>query len=379
VHRTFSLSRSYRQRDPPLRCPTDERCPASPTVTRELEQSLDERSDQTPYPEKQDKTFRAYRQYGELVVIAPAAMASALPTSTAANFANPQPTPVPAAPSSPPAAAKSKDLKSWWSRFNVNKKSPPANGITPISLASHLEDMLVKTLPAFVGGSNLCQRYRQRYSEDEELFVQGMIALEVSPEATSDLGNSRMTSLVTLPALAVSVQVQSQPEIVPKKFSIGRVCQSGKGFLFCVFSSKVGNDVDQEIVVPPPAGIFGVPLRQSIAYANVAISLVDPEGKSYIYGYVPIVVAKCGVFLKEKGTWDFSWILGPVANSCRTATNVEGIFRLAGSNRRIRELQTIFDSPDRYGKGLDCKFFLSQSSCLCIIVLIVFRGGIYRS
>lgn len=48
-------------------------------------------------------------------------------------------------------------------------------------------------------------------------------------------------------------------------------------------------------------GIFGVPLRQSIVYANVAISLVDDNGKSYIYGYVPIVVAKCGVFLKEKG------------------------------------------------------------------------------
>ncbi|SZF04560.1 unnamed protein product [Blumeria hordei] len=84
-----------------------------------------------------------------------------------------------------------------------------------------------------------------------------------------------------------------------------------------------------------PAGIFGVPLRQSITYANVAISLLDPEGKSYIYGYVPIVVAKCGVFLKEK------------------ATTVEGIFRLSGSEKRIKELRHIFDSPDRYGKGLD--------------------------
>ncbi|CAG8982104.1 hypothetical protein HYALB_00003196 [Hymenoscyphus albidus] len=82
-------------------------------------------------------------------------------------------------------------------------------------------------------------------------------------------------------------------------------------------------------------GIFGVPLRQSITYANVAISLVDAEGKSYIYGYVPIVVAKCGVYLKEK------------------ATNVEGIFRLSGSEKRIKELKTIFDSPERYGKGLD--------------------------
>lgn len=36
-----------------------------------------------------------------------------------------------------------------------------------------------------------------------------------------------------------------------------------------------------------------------------------------------------------------------------TATNVEGIFRLSGSAKRIKELQAIFDSPDRYGKGLD--------------------------
>lgn len=51
-------------------------------------------------------------------------------------------------------------------------------------------------------------------------------------------------------------------------------------------------------------GIFGIPLRQSITYANVAISLIDENGKSYIYGYVPIVVAKCGVFLKEKGMFE---------------------------------------------------------------------------
>lgn len=56
-------------------------------------------------------------------------------------------------------------------------------------------------------------------------------------------------------------------------------------------------------VAEQPTGIFGVPLRQSITYANVAISLVDGEGKSYIYGYVPIVVAKCGVYLKEKGKY----------------------------------------------------------------------------
>lgn len=51
---------------------------------------------------------------------------------------------------------------------------------------------------------------------------------------------------------------------------------------------------------PTPA-IFGIPLLQSINYANFAISLVDKEGKSYINGYLPFVVAKIGVFVKEKG------------------------------------------------------------------------------
>ncbi|KAK2753471.1 hypothetical protein FQN54_007861 [Arachnomyces sp. PD_36] len=82
-------------------------------------------------------------------------------------------------------------------------------------------------------------------------------------------------------------------------------------------------------------GIFGVPLNVSIKYANVAISLTDDKGDSFIYGYVPIVVAKCGVYLKEK------------------ATDVEGIFRLNGSAKRIKDLQEVFNSPDRYGKGLD--------------------------
>lgn len=82
---------------------------------------------------------------------------------------------------------------------------------------------------------------------------------------------------------------------------------AGRAGYFCPF---VGKRLSEEYALrydadylkaPEPSGIFGVPLRQSITYANVAISLVDANGKSYIYGYVPIVVAKCGVYLKEKG------------------------------------------------------------------------------
>ena len=44
-------------------------------------------------------------------------------------------------------------------------------------------------------------------------------------------------------------------------------------------------------------------LETSIRYANIAISLLDDEGQSYIYSYNPIVVAMCGTFLKDKGEW----------------------------------------------------------------------------
>lgn len=46
-------------------------------------------------------------------------------------------------------------------------------------------------------------------------------------------------------------------------------------------------------------------------------------------------------------------LAGLLTNKPLTATDVEGIFRLNGSAKRIKDLQEIFDSPERYGKGLD--------------------------
>lgn len=65
--------------------------------------------------------------------------------------------------------------------------------------------------------------------------------------------------------------------------------------------------------------------------------------------------------------WSFSQRKGYVIYTCRlsvrdstetdifgpTATDVEGIFRLSGSEKRIKELREAFNSPDRFGKGLD--------------------------
>ena len=48
-------------------------------------------------------------------------------------------------------------------------------------------------------------------------------------------------------------------------------------------------------------GIFGVSLNTSIEYAYVNISITNPSGNSEVYGRIPIIVAKCGVYLKERG------------------------------------------------------------------------------
>lgn len=48
----------------------------------------------------------------------------------------------------------------------------------------------------------------------------------------------------------------------------------------------------------------------------------------------------------------FDHLTAPFANNRSVATGVEGIFRLSGSEKRIKELKSVFDSPDRYGKGL---------------------------
>lgn len=75
-------------------------------------------------------------------------------------------------------------------------------------------------------------------------------------------------------------------------------------------TGHVAHLANRSLAEEQPSGIFGVPLGVSIKYANVAISLTNEQGESFIYGYVPIVVAKCGVFLKEKGELECLLTLG---------------------------------------------------------------------
>jgi len=50
-------------------------------------------------------------------------------------------------------------------------------------------------------------------------------------------------------------------------------------------------------------GVFGIPLHVSIQYANTAVANLNAAGQRHIMGYIPIVVAKTGSFLKEEGNY----------------------------------------------------------------------------
>ncbi|KAL7309697.1 GTPase activating protein (GAP) for Rho1p [Mucor circinelloides] len=82
-------------------------------------------------------------------------------------------------------------------------------------------------------------------------------------------------------------------------------------------------------------GVFGILLVDSIKYAHSSISYIDDVTETQCFGVIPTIIAKCGSFLKEE------------------AMTTEGIFRISGSSRRTRMLQSIFDTPDLYGSQLD--------------------------
>lgn len=47
----------------------------------------------------------------------------------------------------------------------------------------------------------------------------------------------------------------------------------------------------------PEHAVFGKPLKESLKYASVQISTANANGELYVWGYIPVVVAKWCVFL----------------------------------------------------------------------------------
>ena len=70
----------------------------------------------------------------------------------------------------------------------------------------------------------------------------------------------------------------------------------------CVINHSVFVGEKEDSQNRSDVAIFGVPLRQSVRYA-VVIGLSNGIHESYIYGYLPIIAAKCAFYIKEKGLW----------------------------------------------------------------------------
>ncbi|QPG74226.1 hypothetical protein FOA43_001551 [Brettanomyces nanus] len=81
--------------------------------------------------------------------------------------------------------------------------------------------------------------------------------------------------------------------------------------------------------------VFGVPLEESVQIAEGRIYISSDSNGLVVYGRIPRVVASCGLYLKKN------------------ALDIEGIFRMAGSNKRIKQLQIIFSTPPDYGAKID--------------------------
>lgn len=85
--------------------------------------------------------------------------------------------------------------------------------------------------------------------------------------------------------------------------------------------------------------VFGVTLAESLSVASAEV-IVQSELVSF--GRIPIVVAKCGAYLKANGL------------------ETSGIFRIAGNGKRVKALQYIFHLPPimvpnlTIGKHIQC-------------------------
>ncbi|KAK1985536.1 RhoGAP domain-containing protein [Colletotrichum cereale] len=232
-----------------------------------------------------------------------------------------QPTNTSTAPAGPSTPNK-RDLKSWWKGFKLPSKHQDQHGSAPSTFASQpwppKQPLFDEDVDEAIDTSTMPLSHVLSLQDAHVVEPDDPLQPKVCASSDATASTSiRLACVLNRPSLSITTPVR----------------QCAKRIRAAVTSASISG-AKQLVADNRPHGIFGVPLRQSITYANVAISLVDENGKSYIYGYVPIVVAKCGVFLKEK------------------ATTVEGIFRLSGSEKRIKELKQIFDSPDRYGKGL---------------------------
>lgn len=187
------------------------------------------------------------------------------------------------------------------------------------------------------------KQFKKSQPEDEDEITNNGIPESLRDKEKEKDNENFFSDSQTQPNLSLSVPSQQHQQSSPSKQPVIVAPKSPEPSATSSSTPKQSSSkstaTNVATMIPPEfreSPIFGVPLRISVQYAHVSISLSDPDtDEHFVYGHIPVVVAKCGVYLKK------------------SATDVEGIFRLSGSARRIKELQQAFNTPPRFGKGLD--------------------------
>ena len=119
------------------------------------------------------------------------------------------------------------------------------------------------------------------------------ISILAIPIYSHEISNSNRYSFGDFNQAAVNVEQQST-----NTRPLNQLLKANKwdGFASAVRRRRLPTDSAE-----PLPTVLGIPLSESIKYANVPISLTNEAGESYVYGYIPIYVAKIGIFLKEEG------------------------------------------------------------------------------
>lgn len=123
---------------------------------------------------------------------------------------------------------------------------------------------------------------------------------------------------------------------------------------------NMSKDTNPETVQEPVQTVLGVSMSEVIKFSNVPITLHRADGESFVYGYIPVYIAKIGLFLKEKGmlcrpslVHEFPPSTELIPNEILIGMNVENIFCISGSPLRLQNLQDSFNRPPKYGMSLD--------------------------
>lgn len=79
--------------------------------------------------------------------------------------------------------------------------------------------------------------------------------------------------------------------------------QGGFKTWFSSFGTRAASPQRPEssLNTPSSLSIFGQPLHYVLKCSSVPIRLADANGEPYIWGYIPAIVAKTGLYLKQHG------------------------------------------------------------------------------